>query len=407
MGRLDGKVAIVTGGASGIGAATARRFVAGGARVVIADLNEEAGEGVARALGPAAAYRHADVGSLADLEAAVAFARERFGGLDVMHNNAAMSGGGYVSEIEPEVWEPSLRVMLTGVFYGMRAAIPALLARGGGSIISTSSVEGFFGEMLAAPYCTAKAGIINLTRTVALEYGRKNIRANCICPGAVDTPMLGLLAQVSPRSREDLAAQHALGRILRPEEIANVALFLASDESSAITGAAIVADGGLTCGLGITGVRPGQFFGLASLFDRPGRRQFSAVAHVPAAVAMMSQEVMNGVAAGLPAGRALQLMAYSWRALSWLLYEKCLLLTMPLRDRLVHELEVLAHDFGRPDPAGVLIDLPLTQADLAELVVGSRAKVSRCVADLRRAGKLEVSGRRLILTRRFARHQSL
>src|SRR5205823_4818295 len=214
------------------------------------------------------------------------------------------------------------RVMLTGVFYGMRAAIPALLARGGGSIISTSSVEGFFGEMLAAPYCTAKAGIINLTRTVALEYGRKNIRANCICPGAVDTPMLGLLAQVSPRSREDLAAQHALGRILRPEEIANVALFLASDESSAITGAAIAADGAhdlvnfLVSGAvkvlcqGRRGVpvlvqivRPGQFFGLASLFDRPGRRQFSAVAHVPAVVAMMSQEVMNGVVAGLPAGR--------------------------------------------------------------------------------------------------------
>ena len=256
MGRLDGKVAIVTGGASGIGAATARRFVAEGARVVIADLNDEAGEGVARALGSAAAYRHADVGSLADLEAAVAFARERFGGLDVMHNNAAMSGGGYVAEIEPEVWEQSLRVMLTGVFYGTRAAIPALLARGGGSIISTSSVEGFFGEMMAAPYCTAKAGIINLMRTVALEYGRRNIRANCICPGAVDTPMLGLLAQVSLRSREDLAAQHAIGRILRPEEIANVALFLASDESSAITGAAIVADGGLTCGLGITGLPP-------------------------------------------------------------------------------------------------------------------------------------------------------
>src|SRR5205814_2420080 len=91
---------------------------------------------------------------------------------DVMHNNAAMSGGGYVAEIEPEVWEQSLRVMLTGVFYGTRAAIPALLARGGGSIISTSSVEGFFGEIMAAPYCTAKAGIINLMRTVALEYGR-------------------------------------------------------------------------------------------------------------------------------------------------------------------------------------------------------------------------------------------
>jgi len=256
MGALDGKVAIITGGAGGMGAAHARRFVAEGARVVIADVNDEAGEGVARALGAAAAHRHTDAGSLADLEAAVAFAVARFGGLDVMHNNAALTGGGYVAEIEPEVWELSLRVMLTGVFYGMRAALPALLARGGGSIISTSSVEGFFGEMMAAPYCTAKAGIINLTRTVAIEYGRKNIRANCICPGVVDTPMLGLLAQVSRRSREDLAAQHAIGRLLRPEEIANVALFLASDESSAITGAAIVADGGLMCGLGITGLPP-------------------------------------------------------------------------------------------------------------------------------------------------------
>src|SRR2546427_8009075 len=99
-------------------------------------------------------------------------------------------------------------------------------------------------------------------------------------------------------------------------------------------------------------VRRGQFFGLASLFDRPGRRQFSAVAHAPAVVAMMSQEVMNGVVAGLPAGRALQLMAYSWRALSWLLYEKCLLLTMPLRDRLGHQLRGLAPDFGQPEPAG-------------------------------------------------------
>ncbi len=254
MGRLDGKVAIVTGGASGIGAATARRFVAEGARVVIADLNDDGGQGVARALGAAAVFRHTDVGVLADLEATVAFTVERFGGLDVMHNNAAMSGGGYVSEIEPEIWEQSLRVMLTGVFYGMRAALPALVARGGGSIISTSSVEGFYGEMMAAPYCTAKAGVVNLTRTVALEYGRRNVRANCICPGAVDTPMLALLSQVGRRSREDLAAQHAIGRLLRPEEIANVALFLASDESSAITGAAIVADGGLTCGLGITGL---------------------------------------------------------------------------------------------------------------------------------------------------------
>jgi meso-butanediol dehydrogenase/(S,S)-butanediol dehydrogenase/diacetyl reductase len=167
-----------------------------------------------------------------------------------------MTGGGYVGELDPEVWESSLKVMMTGVFYGMRAAIPAMLRRGGGSIVSTSSVEGFYGEIMAAPYCTAKAAIINLTRTVALEYGRRGIRANCICPGAVDTPLLALMNAVGRRSREDLAAQHAIGRLIRPDEIANVALFLASDEASAITGAAIVADGGLTCGLGITGLPP-------------------------------------------------------------------------------------------------------------------------------------------------------
>jgi meso-butanediol dehydrogenase / (S,S)-butanediol dehydrogenase / diacetyl reductase len=254
MGRLEGKVAIVTGAASGIGAATARRFVVEGARVVVADVNAEAGEEVARSLGTAAVFRRTDVTSLAELEGAVTLAEERWGGLDVIHNNAAMTGGGYVGELDPAVWESSLKVMLDGVFYGMRAALPAMVRRGGGSIISTSSVEGFFGEMLSAPYCAAKAAIINLTRTVALEYGRRKIRANCICPGCVDTPLFGLLAQFSRRSREDIAAQHAIGRLLRPEEIANVALFLASDESSALTGSAIVADGGLTAGLGITGL---------------------------------------------------------------------------------------------------------------------------------------------------------
>src|SRR4029077_7932514 len=256
MGRLDGKVAIVTGAASGIGAATARRFVEEGARLVVADINVEAGEAVARSLGTGAVFRRTDVTSLADLEAVVALAEERWGGLDVMHNNAAMTGGGYVGELDPAAWRSSLAVMLDGVFYGMRAAIPAMLRRGGGSIISTSSVEGLFGEVLAAPYCTAKAAIINLTRTVALEYGRRNIRANCICPGCVDTPLFGLLSQFSRRSREDIAAQHAIGRLLRPDEIASVALFLARDESSAITGSAIVADGGLTAGLGITGLPP-------------------------------------------------------------------------------------------------------------------------------------------------------
>lgn len=259
MGRLAGKVAIVTGGASGIGAATLRRFAAEGAAVVCADVDEDGGARVVAeivASGGRAAFGRTDVGTLADLEGVVALAVDRFGGLEVMHNNAVWSGGGYVGEIDPEIWDRSMQVSLTGVFYGMRAAIPALLARGAGSIITTSSVEGFFGEIMAAPYTTAKAAVINLTRTVAVEYGRKNIRANCICPGAVETPLLDFLGQLAPKPRARLAAEHAIGRCLRPEEIANVALFLASDESSAITGTAIVADGGLTAGLGVTGFPP-------------------------------------------------------------------------------------------------------------------------------------------------------
>ena len=259
MGRLAGKVAIVTGGASGIGAATVRRFTAEGARVVIADIDDAGGPrlaGEVAAAGGVAAFRHTDVGALTDLEATVAFAVAEFGGLDVIHNNAASTGGGYVGDLDPAVWQQSLRVMLDGVFYGMRAALPALLARGGGSIINTSSVEGFYGEIMAAPYCTAKAGLITLTRTVALEYGRRGIRANCICPGAVDTPLLRLLATVGGKSVEQMAEQHAIGRVLRPDEIANVALFLASDESSALTGAAVIADGGLTAGLHITDLPP-------------------------------------------------------------------------------------------------------------------------------------------------------
>jgi NAD(P)-dependent dehydrogenase (short-subunit alcohol dehydrogenase family) len=148
-----------------------------------------------RSLGASAAFRHTDVTRSRTSRRRSRSPSQRWGGLDVIHNNAAATGGGYVADIEPDVWEWSLKLMMTAVFYGMRAAIPAMLARGGGSIISTSSVEGMFGEVMSAPYCTAKAAIINLTRTVAIEYGRRNIRANCICPGAVDTPLLGSSAR--------------------------------------------------------------------------------------------------------------------------------------------------------------------------------------------------------------------
>jgi NAD(P)-dependent dehydrogenase (short-subunit alcohol dehydrogenase family) len=259
MGVLDDKVAIVTGAASGIGAATVRCLARAGAAVLCTDIDEEKGRQVVAEInadGGNALFQRVDVTQLTELQAAVTVAVERFGGLDIIHNNAAASGGAHVADIDAETWRHSLDIMLNGVFYGIKAAIPAMLQRGGGSIISTASVEGFFGEIMAAPYCTAKAGVINLTRTAAIEYGRRNIRVNCICPGVVDTPMFDLLQTVSPHTREQVAAQHALGRILRPEEIANVVLFLASEQSSGITGAAIVVDGGLTAGLHLTGFPP-------------------------------------------------------------------------------------------------------------------------------------------------------
>ncbi|MBX3025063.1 SDR family oxidoreductase [bacterium] len=254
--RLAGRVAIVTGGASGIGAATLRRLAADGAAVVCADINDDLGEQVVASIGARAAYRHCDVGEPADLAATVAFAEERFGGLDIIHNNAIWSGGGWVHEIDVEIWRRSLQVMLDGVFYGCKAALPALLRRGGGAIVNTASIEAFGGEMMASPYATAKAGVVNLTRNVAIEYGRKGIRANAICPGIVETPLYQLMEQFARRSRAEMEQLSALGRLIRPEEIANVVAFLVSDEASAMTGAAVVIDGGLTAALNLSGHGP-------------------------------------------------------------------------------------------------------------------------------------------------------
>ena len=259
MGRFDGKVALVTGAASGIGAATLRRLAAEGATVVCADIDDAGGTAVVdeiAARGGRAAFRHCDVGVLADVEAAVAFAVERFGGLDIMHNNAVWSGGGWVADLDPEIWQRSLQVMLTGVFYGCRAALPAMLRRGGGAIVNTASIEAFGGEMMASPYATAKAGVVNFTRNVAIEYARKNIRANAVCPGVVETPLAELMFAFAKRTREEIAALAPLGRLLRPEEIASVVAFLCSDDASAVTGAALVVDGGLTAALNLSGHAP-------------------------------------------------------------------------------------------------------------------------------------------------------
>lgn len=259
MGRLDGKVAWVSGGSGGIGSATLRRFVEEGAAVVCADIDDERGEKLVAELtsrGGRAAYHRCDVTSLDAIRESIDGTVEAFGRLDVLFNNAATSTGGYVADLDPEGWDHSLRVMLTAAMYGMKAAIPHMLAQGGGSIVSTSSIYGLVSNAGNAPYATAKAGLINLTRTAALEYGRKGIRANCICPGAIETPMLDAVVGIGLKSREAIGEMHALGRTLQPEEVANLVLFLASDESSGITGQAIQVDGGLLAGCDLTGVPP-------------------------------------------------------------------------------------------------------------------------------------------------------
>ena len=259
MRRLEGKVALVTGGSGGIGSATLRRFVREGASVVCADINQEGGTKLVAELedaGGKAAFTRCDVTSLEEVTSAIDGAVDRFGRIDILFNNAATTTGGYVADLDPDGWDHSLRVMLTAAMYGMKAAIPHMLKQGGGSIISTSSIYGHVSSPGNAPYATAKAGLINLTRTAALEYGRKNIRVNAVCPGAVETPMLDSVVSLGLKSREEIGEMHALGRSIQPEEVANLVLFLASEESSGITGQSIIVDGGLLAGCDLTGIPP-------------------------------------------------------------------------------------------------------------------------------------------------------
>ena len=256
MGRLDGRAAVITGGSGGIGWATARRFVAEGAAVVAADIDDERGAALVADLGDAVSFAHTDVTDAEQVHAAVATCLERHGRIDVLFNNAATSTGGYVADLDIDGWRHSLDIMLTGPLHGMQAALPHMVEQGSGSIVNTSSVYGIVTGAANAPYASAKAGLINLTRTAAVEYGRLGVRVNAICPGVVETPMFEQVLAIGMTTREEVAAKHAIGRTIRPEEVANLVLFLGSDESSAITGQAIVIDGGLLCDVDLTGVPP-------------------------------------------------------------------------------------------------------------------------------------------------------
>ena len=253
-GRFEGKVAVVTGGASGIGAATVRRFVEEGARVLVADLQDAKGEALVASLGGRAVYQHTDVSEERDVEAALRRAVSELGRLDCLFNNAGFGGAvGPIESIPVPEYDRTLNVLLRGAFLGMKHAAPRMKAQGGGSIISTASVAGLRGGYAPHLYAAAKAALIQLTRSVALELGESGVRVNCICPGGIATPLLagplGGTEEAVQTIRPLMAQMQPIRRAGLPEDIANAALWLASDEASFVTGHALVVDGGLTAGV--------------------------------------------------------------------------------------------------------------------------------------------------------------
>ncbi len=246
--RLKDKVAIVTGAASGIGQAIAQVFAREGAKVIVADINDEGGRETVDLItgeGGTAVFGHTDVSVFEETKSMIAYAVDSFGGIHVLVNNAA-----YLKDFKPvtdtteEEWDASLDVTLKGVFLCSKAVIPEMIKAGGGSIINIASVGGLVGFASYAAYCSAKGGVIQLTKSLAIDYGRHNIRVNAICPGPIDTP-------TTPEAQDEKLHQWqrdmtVLGRTASPEEVAYPALFLASDESSFITGSNLVVDGGWT-----------------------------------------------------------------------------------------------------------------------------------------------------------------
>jgi len=249
-GRLAGKVALVTGGGSGIGRAICERFAQEGAKIAVADwYRPTAEETVARVLfdGGQAILTSGDVAEPLDAERMVRETVQAFGKLDVLVANAGQALVASAPETTPEQWQRVIGTNLTGCFMLVRAAIPALIAAGGGSIVLTASQLAFVGAERFAAYAASKGGVLNLARALALDHARDKIRVNALCPGAVETPLLlnQFAGQDGPQgSLDDLVALHPLGRLGQPEEIAAAALFLASDEASFVTGSALVVDGG-------------------------------------------------------------------------------------------------------------------------------------------------------------------
>jgi NAD(P)-dependent dehydrogenase (short-subunit alcohol dehydrogenase family) len=256
--RLAGKVALITGAGSGIGRATARLFAGEGAQVVAVDYQPDAGEQTVadiRERGGEATFIQADVSRAADAEAMVRDAVKQYGRLDIVHNNAGVfPREGPAHELAEDVWDRVIDTNLKGVWLGCKYAVPALIEAGGGSIVNTASMAGIRGRAYHVAYCASKGGVVMLTKSLAMELAPHNIRVNCICPGAVNTP----LVRAPGVSEEDLDARvledQPIPRYARPEEMAAAVLYLASDDASYVNGQSLMIDGGQWAGT-IAGVR--------------------------------------------------------------------------------------------------------------------------------------------------------
>jgi NAD(P)-dependent dehydrogenase (short-subunit alcohol dehydrogenase family) len=251
MGRLDGKVALITGGASGMGMVASQLFASEGAKIVLTDVGDDAGEQVAeriRADGGQATYVHADVSSESDAKAMVDKAVETYGGLTVLYNNAGvmLDDDGSVHSTDESIWDKTLAINVKGVAHGCKYGIPAMIDSGGGSVINVASFVAWMGAATSqTAYTASKGAVLAMTREIAVEYARKNVRCNALCPGPIDTPLLAELLS-DPQRRQRRFVHIPMGRLGRAEELANAALFLASDDSSYMTGTSLIVDGGIT-----------------------------------------------------------------------------------------------------------------------------------------------------------------
>ncbi len=251
MGRLDGKVALITGSASGMGKVASSLFAREGAKVVLSDVSDEAGEATAReilASGGEAVYVHADVSKETDAKAMVDDAVERFGSLHVLYNNAGIMLGddGSVDTTSEEIWDRTLAINVKGVAFGCKYGVPAIIAAGGGSIINVASFVAWVGAATSqTAYTSSKGAVLAMTREIAVEYARRGVRCNALCPGPIETPLLMQL--LSDEAKKQRRFVHIpMGRLGQAEELAKAALFLASDDSSFMTGASLIVDGGIT-----------------------------------------------------------------------------------------------------------------------------------------------------------------